>query len=46
LAALIWKHRRDLHARLPDPYNVEHALPRKHTALAVGRPGFPGRGYG
>jgi hypothetical protein len=27
LAAMIWKHRRDLHARLPAAYNVGRELP-------------------
>jgi hypothetical protein len=40
LAALLWKHRRELHARLPDSYNVGRSLPespprtRKLSALS------------
>ncbi len=30
LAALIWKHRPDLHARLPAAYNVGKSLPQTH----------------
>ncbi len=33
LAALLWHHRPDLHARLPDSFNVGHPLPPKQTAL-------------
>lgn len=32
LAALIWHHRPDLHARLPDSFNVGHPLPPMQTA--------------
>ena len=32
LAALIWHHRPDLHARLPDAFNLGHPLPHKPTA--------------
>ena len=33
LAALIWKHRRDLYTRLPTSYSVGNPLPQKHTSL-------------
>lgn len=33
LAALLWKHRPDLHARLPASYDVGKSLPQKQAAL-------------
>jgi hypothetical protein len=33
LAALIWKRRRALYARLPARYSVGHSLPQEQTAL-------------
>jgi hypothetical protein len=35
LSALIWKHRRHLHARLPDSYSIGHALPQEKTARSM-----------
>jgi len=31
LAGLVWRHRRPLHARLPDSYNIGHPLPPKES---------------